>query len=170
MIKFKALIERTINNRFNWAIEKASEKYDKDEPNSHSDLWNHWYHERDNYIDKMLEEWYKTHDKSEEFTTLKEIITDFSINGNGYIIKQPSIKILKIAKFTGEYDCQRNETYPNGQEIYEFDIVSEIYGREGTIVWDDYNLGYKIKLENGELVNVRDFESILVIGSELDEM
>lgn len=83
-------------------------------------------------------------------------------------------KDFELMQFTGLRDSKRTAEYPEGQEIYEGDIVRDIsesiYSREpnifiGSIDWDDVNLTYRIQRKNGNFIYLCEADDYEVVGN-----
>jgi uncharacterized phage protein (TIGR01671 family) len=83
------------------------------------------------------------------------------------------IKRYELMQFTGLTDSKRTENYPEGQEIYEGDIISCIGSsgekETGTIAWDEGDLAWYIENPTGMSIALCFYQSCIrsieVIGN-----
>lgn len=92
--------------------------------------------------------WLKKEKKMTNTFSLPEILYE----GDGF--NTPTLTQMVLMQYTGLKDSKRTKEYPEGQEIYEGDIVRSITGKaasavgeEGVIKWYSCPPGFGVKWE-----------------------
>jgi len=160
-IRFRAWAEHTIDNRWNYAWDKSEEEFSKLEPYKHSEEWEMWYQNKEDYRDQLLVEFDKQ-SIVDRYTNEKVMITDFKINGK---IQRPyGYEIIDVMQYTGLKDKGNK-----GKEIFEGDVViattEEGEGIQGYIEYID--CAWMVNTDGitvYEFYNLR-YPSIVVIGN-----
>jgi hypothetical protein len=120
--KFRAWAKKTIDHYISDPIDISNKEFAAIEPKNRSSIeWDLWYQDRENRMQEIRNE--MNPDADNRYEISYEMITNFSVKGDGTYTRPYGYEILEVMQYTGLNDEEENEIYNNDiVELTIFDI------------------------------------------------